>query len=202
MCTRALFILLKLIWIVYLCFSIPSLFFLPHNESLQFLVYCCFSVTKSCPTLYHPMDCSTPGLPVLHYLLKFAQTHVHQVSDAIQPSHPLLFPSPPAFNLSQHQDLFQWIGSSHQVAKEWSFSINPSNEYWGLIFFRIDWFDLFVLQRTLESSPAPPFESINSSTLSFFIIQVSHLSVHDFWRNHSFDNMDLCWQSDVSTLMI
>ena len=88
--------------------------------------------------------------------------------------------------------------------KYWSFSfsISPSSEYSGLISFRIDWFDLFVLQRTLESSPAPPFESINSSTLSFFIIQVSHLSVHDFWRNHSFDNMDLCWQSDVSTLMI
>ena len=69
------------------------------------------SVTESCPTLFDPMDCSTPGFPVLHYLLQFAQTHGHQVSDVIQPSHPLLPPSPPAFNLSQHQGLFQWVSS-------------------------------------------------------------------------------------------
>ena len=69
------------------------------------------SVTESCPTLFDPMDCSTPGFPVLHYLLQCAQTHVHQVSDVIQPSHPLLPPSPPAFNLSQHQGLFQWVSS-------------------------------------------------------------------------------------------
>ena len=69
------------------------------------------------PTLCDPMDCSTPGFPVLHYLLEFAQTHVHQVSDAIQPSHPLSSPSPPALSLSQHQGLSQWVDSSHQVAK-------------------------------------------------------------------------------------
>ena len=68
--------------------------------------YCC-SVAQSCPNLCSPMDCSTPGLPVLHHLLEFAQTHVHRVGDAIQPSHPLRSPSPPAFNLSQHQGLFQ-----------------------------------------------------------------------------------------------
>ena len=76
----------------------------------------CCSVTKSCLTLCNPMDCSTPGLPVHHQLLELAQTHVHWVSDAIQPSHPLSSPSP-AFNLSQHQGLFQWVSSSHQVAK-------------------------------------------------------------------------------------
>ena len=79
------------------------------------------SVAQSCPTLCDPMDCSTPGLPVHHQLLEFTQTHVHWVGDAIQPSHPLFSPSPPAFNLPQHQDPFKWVSSSHQVARilEW-----------------------------------------------------------------------------------
>ena len=72
---------------------------------------------QSCPTLCDPMDCSTPGFPVLHYLPKFAHTHIHWVSDAIQPSHPLSPPSPLALHLSQHQDLFQWVSSSHHIAK-------------------------------------------------------------------------------------
>ena len=75
------------------------------------------SVTQSCLTLCDPMNCSTPGLPVHHQLLESTQTHVHWVSDAIQPSHPLSSPSPPALNLSQHQGLFKWVSSSHQVAK-------------------------------------------------------------------------------------
>jgi len=75
------------------------------------------SVSQSCPTLCDPMNCSTPGLPVHHQLLEFTQTHLHQVGDAIQPSHPLLSPSPPAPNPSQHQSLFQWVNSSHEVAK-------------------------------------------------------------------------------------
>ena len=75
------------------------------------------SVSKSCPTLCNPMNHSTPGLPVHHQLLEFTQTHVHQVSDAIQPSHPLLSPSPPAPNPSQHQSLFQRVNSLHEVAK-------------------------------------------------------------------------------------
>ena len=82
------------------------------------------------------MDCSTPGFPVLHHLLEFAHTHVHSVDEAIQPSHPLSSPFPLAFNFSQHQGLFQWVGSSHQVAKVFSFSFSPSNEYSGLISFR------------------------------------------------------------------
>ena len=99
------------------------------------------------------MDCSTPGFPVHCQLLELAQTHVRQVSDAIQPSHPLSSPSPPAFNLSQHQGLFQWLSSSHQVSKvlEFSFSISPSSEYSGLISFRMDWFDLLAVQETLKS---------------------------------------------------
>jgi len=75
------------------------------------------SVIHSCPTLCNPIDCSTPGFPVHHQLLELTQTHVHPVRDAIQPSHPLSSPSPPAFNLSQHQGLFQGVSSSHQVAK-------------------------------------------------------------------------------------
>ena len=84
---------------------------------------CCFSVAQLCPTLYNPMDCRMPGFLVLHYLSEFAQTHVHWVSDAIQPPRPSSSPSPPAFNLSQHQGLFKWVSFSYQVAKYWSFSI-------------------------------------------------------------------------------
>ena len=81
------------------------------------------SVTQSCPTLCNPMNRSTPDLPVHHQLLDFTQTHAHRVSDAIQPSHPLLPPSPPAPNPSQHQGLFQWVNSSHEVAKVLEFQL-------------------------------------------------------------------------------
>ena len=114
------------------------------------LCYC--SVAKSCPTLCYLMDCSMSGFPVHHYLLEFAQTHVHWVSNAIQPSRLLSPSSPLALNLSQHQGLFQWLGSL-QWPKYWSFSCNisPSNEYSGLISFRIDWFDLLAVQGILKS---------------------------------------------------
>ena len=116
---------------------------------------CCCSVTKSCLTLCDPMDYSMPGFPVLHYLLEFAQIHGHWVDDAIQPSHPLSSPFSPALNIFQHQGLFQRVGSSFRIRwpKCWSFSfsINPSSEYPGLISFRIDWFDLFAVQGTLKS---------------------------------------------------
>ena len=94
-----------------------------------------------------------PGFPVLYYLSEFAEMHVHWVGDAIQPFHPLSPPSPLALNLSQHQALFLWVSSWHQVAKvlELSFSISPFNEYSGLIFFRIDSFDLLSVQGTLKS---------------------------------------------------
>ena len=81
------------------------------------------SVAQTCLTLCDPLDCSTPGFPVHHQLPELTQTHVHRVNDAIQPSHPLLSPSPPAFNLSQHQGLFQWVNSSHQVAKVLEFQL-------------------------------------------------------------------------------
>ena len=105
--------------------------------------------TQSCPTLCDPMDCSMPGFPVHHHLLELAESHVHWVGDAIWPSHPLLSPSPPAVHLFQHQSLFQWV--SIRWPKYWSFSISPSSEYSGLISFRIDWFDLLAVQRTLKS---------------------------------------------------
>ena len=104
------------------------------------------SVTQSCPALCDPTDCSTPGLPVHHQLPEFIQTHVHWVGDAIQPSHPLLAPYP-AFNLSQHQGLFKNSFLHIRWAKYWSFSfsISPSNEYSGLISFRMDWLALLAV---------------------------------------------------------
>ena len=111
----------------------------------------------SCPILFDPMDCSTPGFLVLHYPLEFAQAHVHWVGDAIQPSHPLLSTSPPAFNLSQHQGFFPNESVLRiRWPKYWSFSFStsPSNEYSGLISSRIDWLDLLAVQGILESSPA------------------------------------------------
>ena len=139
--------------------------------------------------LCDPMDCSTPGFPIHHQLLDFTQTHVYQVSDAIQPSHPLSSPSLPAFSLSQHQGLLKWVSSSHQVAKvlDFSFSISLSNEYSGLIFFTIDWFDLLAVQwDSQESSSTPLFKSTNSSALSF-LYSPTLISIHNYWKNHSFD---------------
>ena len=104
--------------------------------------FCCCSIAQSCPTFCDSLDRSTPGLPVHHQLLEFYQIHVHWVDDAIQLSHPLSSPSPPAFYLSQYQGLFQWVSSSHQVARVLEPSISPSNEYSGLISFRIDWFHI------------------------------------------------------------
>ena len=111
------------------------------------------SVSQSCPTLCDPMNRSTPGLPVHHQLLEFTQTHGHQVGDAIQPSHPLSSPSSPALNLSQHQGLFQWVSSLHQVAKVLEFQLQHQSFQWtpGLISFRMDWLDLFAVQGTLKS---------------------------------------------------
>ena len=132
------------------------------------LLYTCSLEEKLWPTfssvqslnhiwLCKPMDCSTPVFPVHHQLTDITQTHVHQVSDAIQQYCPLSSPFP-AFHLSQHQGLCQWVSSSHQVAKVlFSFSISPSNEYSGLISFRIDRLDLLAVQGTLKSSPTQQF---------------------------------------------
>ena len=110
------------------------------------------SVAQSCPTLCDPMNCSTPGLSVHHQLPEPTQTHVHWVSDVIPPSHPLSSPSSPALNLSQHQGLFKWVGSSHQVAKVLEFQPqHQSNEHPGLISFRMDWLGLLAVQGTIKS---------------------------------------------------
>ena len=157
------------------------------------------SVAQSCPTLCDPMNCSTPGLPVHHQLPEFTQTHVHRVGGAIQPSHPLSSPSPLAPNPSQHQSLFQRDDSSHEVAKVLKFQLEHHS------FQRNPRVDL--LQNGLvgspcsprdswESSPTPQFKSINCSALSF-LYSPTLSSMHDYWKNHSLDYTDICWESDV-----
>ena len=150
---------------------------LPGSLPLAFTQVQFSSVVQSYPTLCDPMDCTTPGFPAHHQLLELAQTHVHWVGDAIQPSHPLSSPSPPALNLSQHQGLFQWVSCSYQAVKYWSFSfsISPSNEHSGLTSFRMDWLDLLAVQGTLES--LLQHHSSKASILqcsTFFIVQLSH----------------------------
>ena len=140
--------------------------------SLQFS-----SVAQSCLTLCNPMNHSMPGLPVHHQLQEVTQTHVHWVSDDIQPSHPLSSPSPPALNLSQNQGLFQWVSSLHQVAKvlEFQLNISPTNEHPGLISFRMDWLDLLAVQATLKS--LLQHHSSKASILqcsAFIIVHLSH----------------------------
>ena len=101
---------------IYICYTILGI-----SRNFYWGVFS--SVAQSCPTLCDPMNCSMPGLPVHHQLPEFTQTHVHQVSDTIQPSHPLSSPSPPALNPSQHQSLFQWVNSLHEVAKVLEFQL-------------------------------------------------------------------------------
>ena len=143
--------------------------------------HCCCSITKWCLTFCNPTDYSAPGFPVLYYLLKFAQTHVHELvmlSNHLILCCPLLllpsiFPSIRVFSNESAVSIMR--------SKYWSFSfsMSPSNEYSGLISFTIDWFDLLAVQETVKSLP----------TLTV---------IHDYWKNHSFDYMDLCWQSDAS----
>ena len=123
------------------------------------------------------MNRSTPGHPVHHQLPEFTQTHVHRVPDAIQPSHPLSSPSPPVPTPSQHQSLFQWVNSSYEVPKYWSFSfsISLSNEHPGLVSFRMDWLDLLAVQGTLKS--LLQHHSSKASILwhsAFSTVQLSH----------------------------
>ena len=125
------------------------------------------SVAYSCPTLCDPMDCSTPGFPEHHQLRELTQTHVHQVCNAIQPSHPLSSPSSPVFNLSQHQGLFQWVGSSHQMPKVLELQ-HQSFQWISRVDFLQSWLvsSLCSPKDSQESSPAPQFKSINSLALS------------------------------------
>ena len=152
-----------------------------------FLKYQFSSVSQSCPTLCNPMNCSTPGLPVHHQLPESTQTHVHWVSDAIQPSHPLWSNSPSAFSLSsgsfQKSQFFTSGGQSIVVSA--STSVLPMNTQ--------DWSPLGWLvgspcspRDSEESSPTPQFKGINSSALSF-LYTPTLTSVHDYWKNHSLD---------------
>ena len=161
----------------------------PIKRCSTALVFQFSSVTQLCLTLCDPMNRSTPGLPVRHQLPEFTQTHVHPVSDAIQPSHPLSSPSPPASNPSQHQGLFQWVNSSHEVANVLEFHLQHQS------FQRNPRADL--LQNGLvrspcsprdsqESSPTPQFKSINSSALSF-LHSPTLIFLHDHRKNHSLD---------------
>ena len=133
-------------------------------------------IVQSCPTLRGPMDCSRPGLPVHHQLPEFTQTHVHWVRDAIQPSHPLSSPSPPAFNISWHQSLFKWVSSSHQVVKvlEFQLSISPSSEHPGLISFRMDLLGLLAVQGTLKSLLQHHSSKTSILQHSAFIVPLLH----------------------------
>ena len=157
------------------------------------------SVAQSCLTLCDPMNCSTLALPVHHQLPEFTQTHAHKVRDAIQPSHPLSSPSLPAPIPHSIRDFSNESTLHMRWPKYWSFSFSSStyNEHPGLISFRMDWLDLLAVQQTLESSPTPQFKSINFSALSF-LHSSTLTSVHDYWKNHSLDQTELCWQSNVS----
>ena len=182
--------------------------------NFHFSFYCC-SVTQLCLTLCNPMDCSAPGFPVLHHRSDLARTHIHRVSDAIQPPCLLSSPFPPAFNLSQHQGLFQRVSSpQNSWPKYWSFSfsINPSNEYSGLISFRMDWLDLLagrsldILMRSLDllslslrvfsGTTVQKHQVFDSSTLSF-LYSPTLTSVHDSCKNHRLDYTHHYQQNNV-----
>ena len=163
----------------------------PISDSVQSLSYIC-------PTLWDPMDCSSLSFPVYHQQLELTQTHVHRVGDAIQPSHPLSSPSLPAFSLSQHQGVFQWVSSSHQVAEVLELQLWHQSFQW---IFRIDFLQNWlvwslVVQGTLKSLLQP--HDSKASVLIKLHNGPSLTSLHDYWKNHSFGCMDLYWQSDVS----
>ena len=159
-----------------------------HGSQAGPTLSCC-SVAQSCLTLCNPMDCSTPGFPVILYLPEFAQTHVHWIDDAIQPSHPLSSLSPPTSVFPSIRVFSNESACPIRWPNYWSFSfsISPSEEYSGLISFRIDWFDLLAVQGTLKSLLQQ--HSLKASVIqciAFFMVQLSH----DYWKNQSFDTMD------------
>ena len=157
--------------------------FMTESWPLQFS-----SVAQSSLTLCNAMDGSTLGFPAHHQLPELARTHVHGVGDAIQPSHPLLLPSP-AFNLSHYQGLSQLVSSLHQVAKVLELQLQHQPFQW---IFRTDFLQDGLVgypcypRDSQESSPTPQFKSINSSTLSF-PCDPTLASIHNYWKNHSFD---------------
>ena len=156
---------------------------------------CCCSVAQLCWFLLshslppHGLHCPwKPGFPVLYDLPEFAQAHVCWVNDAIQPSHPLSSPSP-ALSLSQHQGLLQWVGPLYQVPKYWSFSfsISPSNDYSGLISFRMDWLDLLAVQGTLKSLLNTTVQKHQFFSTHLSLWSNSHIHTWLLEKPHSFD---------------
>ena len=171
----------------------------PASRSFPTSQFFCISSVQS---LSHVRLFATPWMAAHQASLSItnSQTHVHWVSDAVQPSHPLLSPSPPAFNLYQHQGLFKWVSSSHQVAKVLELQLQHQFFQWtpgtdllqdGLVGSPSSPRD------SQESSPTPQFKSINSLVLSF-LYSPTLTSIHDHWKNYSFKFIDLCWQSNVS----
>ena len=158
------------------------------------------AVSQLCPTLCDPMDCTCQALPVHHQLPEFTQTHVHWVDDAIQPSHSLSSLSLLAFSICQHQGLFQWVSSLHQVAKVLELQPQHQSLQWIV---RVDFLENWLVwspwnpMDSQESSPTPQSKSIDSLVLSL-LYGLTLTSIHDYWENYSFDYMDLCQQSNVS----
>ena len=147
------------------------------------------SVTQVVSDFCDPMDCSTPGLPVHHQLLEFTQTHVHWVSNAIQPSHPLSSPTPPAFSLSQHQGLFKWVSSLHQVAKYWiaaSASFLPMNiQDWSPLGWT-GWISLRSkgLSRVFSKTTVQKHQFFSAQPIFY---SPTLTSIPDYWKKHSLD---------------
>ena len=160
-----------------------------HIENILTYRWAFSSVTELCLTLCDPINCSIPGLPVHHQLPEFAQTRVHWVGVAIQPSHLLLSPSPPAFNLSQHLGLFKWVSSSQLMwPRVLEFQLHQSFQWTP----RTDFLEDGLVgsscspRDSQESSSTPYFKSINSLALSF-LYSTTLTSIHDFWKNHNLD---------------
>ena len=158
------------------------------------------SVSQSCLTLCDPMGCSTPDFPVHHPTPKACSNSHPSLGNAIQPSHLLSSPSPPTFNLSQHQDLFQWVSSSYQVARILEFwasaSVLPMNiQYWfpweltGLISLQFKGVSRVFSNTTVQK---------HRFLALCFLYGQALTSIHHYWKNHSFDCMNICWQSNVS----
>ena len=156
-----------------ICQSINVINHINKLKNKNHMIISISSVAQSCLTLCNPMNCSTPGLPVHHQLPESTQTHVHCVSDAIQPSHPLSSPSPPALSLSSIRVFSNESALCIRWPKYWSFSfsISPSNEHPGLNSFRMDWLDFLAVQGTLKS-----LLQHHSLKASFFGAQLSSQS--------------------------
>ena len=160
----------------HVCLSLFSCYNKKYHRLVQFS-----SVTQSCPTLCDPMDCSMQGFPIRHQLLELAETHVHQVSDAIQPSHSTISSCRPLRLLLSIVPTIRVFSKESVLHIRWpkywssSFSISPSNEYSGLISFRMDWFDLHAVQGTLKSLLQHHSSKVSVlQCTAFFMVQLSY----------------------------